>query len=240
MNKKDILNSVLSPIQAPTELPRTVFPTRHLRVGVRTNFVQEEPPDLQCLTKILATCVVEDVSKNLDILTLGILSNLGASSNFTWVYADTASSACPSPSSSLAMISITFVAVIRDADEPCSVKTACAPESSFTMSPRSATLPWYFWYFGSNFAFLRWQMSISVAKWTFFLSFCFQNDLRFALYFRQWPCWQLFELLPLLVHSCFRIRNVHCLRHRNKLLHQIVMRHRIVSFACDMIFIFSW
>ena len=52
----------------------------------------------------------------------GILSNLGASSIFTWVYADTASASCPSQSGNLAITSITFVAVIWDAHEPCSVK----------------------------------------------------------------------------------------------------------------------
>ena len=36
--------------------------TRGQQMGDRTNFVQEEPPWLRCLTKILATCVVEDVS----------------------------------------------------------------------------------------------------------------------------------------------------------------------------------
>ena len=66
----DIPNSVLPPIQAPAKLPRTVFPTRVQQVDVRINFVLEEPLDLQCLTIILATCVVEDVSKLLDILTL--------------------------------------------------------------------------------------------------------------------------------------------------------------------------
>ena len=96
-----------------------------------------------------------------------ILSNLGASSNFTWVSADTASAACPSQSGNLATTSITFSAVIWDADEPCSVKTAKAPES-----PRSTTLPLYLWNFGSNSAFLRWHTSINVAKWTFFLSLC--------------------------------------------------------------------
>ena len=45
---------------------------------------------------------------------------------------------------------MTFVAVICDADDPCSVNTAYHPESSFTMSPRSTTLPLYFWYWGSN------------------------------------------------------------------------------------------
>ena len=64
-----------------------------------------------------------------------ILSNLGTSSILTWVYAGTASAACPSQSGRLAMTSITFAVVIGDADEPCSVKTALAPESSCTVSP---------------------------------------------------------------------------------------------------------
>ena len=80
----------------------------------------------------------------------GFLSNLGASSSFTCVYTDTASAACPSQSGNLAITSISFAAVIWDADEPCSEKTAWAPESSFTMSPRSTTLPVNFCNFGSN------------------------------------------------------------------------------------------
>ena len=44
------------------------------------------------------------------------------------------SAACPAHPGSLA-------AVICDADDPCSVNTAYDPESSFTMSPRSTTLP---------------------------------------------------------------------------------------------------
>ena len=62
---------------------------------------------------------------------------------------DTASAACPSQSGCLAKTSTTFAAVIWDADEPCSVKTAQDPESSFTTSPRRTTRPLYFWYFGS-------------------------------------------------------------------------------------------
>ena len=38
--------------------------------GVRTNFVQEESRGLRCLIKILATCVVQDVSIYQDILIL--------------------------------------------------------------------------------------------------------------------------------------------------------------------------
>ena len=48
-----------------------------------------------------------------------------------------------------------------------SVNTAYEPESSFTMSPRSTTLPLYFWYWGSSSEFSRWQRSIYDAKWSF-------------------------------------------------------------------------
>ena len=55
---------------------------------------------------------------------LGIFNYFGASSIFTWVSADTASAACPEHIGSLDMISMTFAAVICDADDPCSVNTA--------------------------------------------------------------------------------------------------------------------
>ena len=71
MKKTDIANSVLFfVIQAPAELPRSVFSTQGLRVSVRANLVQEEPLVLQCLTKISSMYVVADVSINLDNLTL--------------------------------------------------------------------------------------------------------------------------------------------------------------------------
>ena len=55
---------------------------------------------------------------------LGFFNNVGTSSIFTWVLADTASAACPSHPGSLDMISMTFAAVICDADDPCAVNTA--------------------------------------------------------------------------------------------------------------------
>ena len=54
----------------------------------------------------------------------GIFNNLWASSIFTWVYADTASVACPSQPGNLEMISMILAAVIWDAEDPCSVNTA--------------------------------------------------------------------------------------------------------------------
>ena len=69
----------------------------------------------------------------------GCFNNVGASSILTWVSADTASAACPAHHGDICPM--TFAAVICDATEPCSVNTAYEPESSFTMSPRSTTLP---------------------------------------------------------------------------------------------------
>ena len=53
----------------------------------------------------------------------GIFNNVGASSILTRVQ-DIASAACPAHPGSLAMTTITFAAVICDADEPCSANTA--------------------------------------------------------------------------------------------------------------------
>ena len=56
------------------------------------------------------------------------------------MYADTASAACLPQSGNRAVASIAFAAVICEADEPCSVKTAWAPESSLTNRPSFSEL----------------------------------------------------------------------------------------------------
>ena len=173
-----IANSVLFPIQVPLKLLRTVFPTRDRQVDVDTNFVQEEPLDLQCWTMIWAILCR---GRRIHISGHWILSNLGASSILTPVHAGAAPAACPPQSGSLAMTSMTS-AVIWDADEPCSVETALASESSCSMSPRSTTRPLYLWSFGSNSTFSRWQMSINVAKWTFFSSHCASRIISLLLF----------------------------------------------------------
>ena len=61
----------------------------------------------------------------------------------------------------------------------------------------------------------------------FFL--CLFDDLSFALYFGHLPCWQFFALVPL--------QDVHCLEHRNKFVHKVVMTQRIGSFPCNAIFV---
>ena len=68
-------------------------------------------------------CVVVDESKCLDIPILEFSVILAHLLFFTWVSTDTASAACPAQPGSLEMISMTFAAVICDADDPCSVNT---------------------------------------------------------------------------------------------------------------------
>ena len=60
-----------------------------------------------------------------------------------------------------------FAALIWAADEPCSVKTAWAPESSFTRLCLCTSV-----ILGSNSAFLRWHMSINAARWRLLLALC--------------------------------------------------------------------
>ena len=90
---------VLFPIQVPSMLFRTVFPTRALRVGVRINFVQDEQQDLQDIPYDFG-----HLCSGRRIRTSGhfefFFEKIWASSIFTWVYADTASAACPSQSGS--------------------------------------------------------------------------------------------------------------------------------------------
>ena len=67
------------------ELSRIAFPTIVLPKDDGTDFAQEERLDLPYWTMIRAICVVVDVSKNLDILSSEIFSNVGASSILTLV-----------------------------------------------------------------------------------------------------------------------------------------------------------
>ena len=95
------------------------FPITVLPKDDRTDYFQEERLDLPYWTMTLATCVVVDESKCLDIPILEfstILEHLPS--------LDTASAACHPHPGSLDMISMTFAADICDADDPCSVITA--------------------------------------------------------------------------------------------------------------------
>ena len=82
---------VLSPIQVLMKLLPLVFPKAIQLLDDHTNFVQEVPWDLQGFAHDLGHSCRGRRIQTSGHSDLGILSNLGASSNFTWVQADTAS-----------------------------------------------------------------------------------------------------------------------------------------------------
>ena len=80
-------------------------------------------------------------------------------------------------------------------------------------------------------------MSIKAAKWIFFVPLCFKNNLLLASDFFQLSGLVCLELLPFLIHCSFCIWNFNRLLHWNKCVNHIIMRHRSVSFAGNMIFV---
>ena len=182
---------------------------------------------------ILAICASVDVSKYLGILT-GNFNDVCASSILTCVKADTASAACPEHPGSLDIVSMTFAAVIWDADDPCSVNTAYEPESSFTMSPRNTTP--YLYIFDME-VFLRWQRCINDAKWPF-LPFFLASTITSILFLTFVSCHAriFFSFCPFFLHCRFCIWIFECLKHRNEFVHKTVMSYRICPFLqwCDL------
>ena len=121
--KISISNSALFPIPIPTELSQIVLPILIQQVSHHNDVVQEEPHDLRCSTKILATCDAEDVSIHMDILTLefwAILELLSFSLGYILLILRR-------------LLVLRNLVVLQwnpsflrpcDADEPCSVNTA--------------------------------------------------------------------------------------------------------------------
>ena len=107
-----IHSSVLSPILVPIEFFQIVFPTSNRQAGDHTNFASEEQPLLQCWTMIWATYAVVDVS-NTWTFRLTKFQQFGSILPY-----DLGSAACPWHPGSHALTSISFAAVICDADEP--------------------------------------------------------------------------------------------------------------------------
>ena len=66
---------------------------------------------------------------------------------------------------------------------------------------------------------------------------CFIDHLFLTFDFRQVPRRNFLQFFPLLVHCCFRCRNLHSLRHRNKFVNQIVV---LFTFSCNMVFVIWW
>ena len=105
-------------------ISQIAFPLTVLPKDDRTVFVQEERLGLRYWTTDFGHWCRARRIQTSGHCDLEILRKLGASSIFTWVYADTASAACPSQPGNLEMISMILAAVIWDAEDPCSVNTA--------------------------------------------------------------------------------------------------------------------
>ena len=136
---------------------------------------------------------------------LGIFNNFGASSIF--VLQRTLHPLLAHPGS-LDIMSMTFAAGICDADDPCSVNTAYDPESSFTMSPPSTTLPLYFWLQKLYLRILEDKRSINDTKWTFLSSFLASSITSFFVSdFRLLPCRYSLKFYPFFFLWCLCIWN---------------------------------
>ena len=164
--QRDIPNLEFSPSHVSIGFSQIAFPIMVLPKGDRTDSFREERLGLPYWNHDFGHLCRGGRIQMSGHSDFGFFNYLWAFSIFTWVYADTASAACPAHPGSLDMISMTFAAVICDADDPCSVNAAQDPESSFTMSPRCTTRLLYYWCFASNSAFSKWLMSINDAKWT--------------------------------------------------------------------------
>ena len=69
---------------------------------------------------------------------------------------------------------------------------------------------------------------------------CFIDHLWFTSDFCQVPRRNLFKFLPLFIHRCFSCGYLHCLRHRNKFVYQIMMLQWIVSLSCKKVLMVIW
>ena len=67
-----------------------------------------------------------------------------------------------------------------------------------------------------------------------FLASSITSDL--FLTFCEIPRQYFLKFFPFFVQCCFCCRYLHCLRHRNKFVYQIVTMQWITSFSCNMVF----
>ena len=145
---------------------------------------------------------------------------------FSWVKPGAASAACPSQPGNLEMISMILAAVIWDAGDP----------SSVNMSPRSTTRPLFlvlclqFSIFQMTYVHQWCKMNCSA------LHPCFIDHLFFYFWLLSGSTPKFSPIFPIPCPRCFRCRNFHSLRHRNKLVNQIVVLWWILTFSCNMVF----
>ena len=185
---------------------------------------------------ILAISVVVDESKYLGILASEFLIVMVHLPFLTWVWADTASAACPAHPGSLDMMSVIFAAVICDADDPCSVNTAYEPESSFYNVTSEYEPAFALLILGFQLRILEMtEVHYRCKVYDSALIPCFLDRFLFVSDFRQLPCWDFLQFFPFFLHCRLCILNLKCLRHRNEFVHKTVMSCRILPFRSDVI-----
>ena len=204
---------------------RVAVPTTVLPEDDRTDFAQEERLGLSYRTRISAIYLCRggriQMSEHSDI---GTVNNSGAI--WTWVQADTVSAACPAHPGSLHLTSITFAAVISDAD-PCS-GTYCIRAWIIlhtVTSEHDCTSILKFWF---RLRIFRWQHFHQWGKvYSLALSPGCIHHLCFVSDFCQLPLRDFHEFSQFFIRCCLCCLRVHCLRHRNKFVHQIVLNHSL-------------
>ena len=131
---------------------------------------------------------------------------------FTWVLADTASAACPAQTGNLVMISMTYAAVIWEADDPFSMNNCIRSRIIFHNITSECNSTFVFLVLCHNCAICKWH-GPSVKRMNFCaLRPCFIDHLFLASDFRQVPRRKFLQICPFFIH-CW---NFHSLRHRNK------------------------
>ena len=162
---------------------------------------------------------------------LGFLSNLGKSSNFTWVSRYCIS--CLSCESWQSCNNIHDICSSHLGRRRALFNAGSRVVFHFaTSEPDSAFV---FQVLGFQLRILEVTHVHQCGKVDFpLVSVCFQDSFPFALdfFFKFHAC---LELVPFLVHCCFCIRNFHRLRQKNKFVHQIVMCLQSKSFSGNAI-----
>ena len=134
-------------------------------------------------------------------------------------------------------MSMTFAAVICDADDPCSVRAAFEPESSFTASPRSTTRPFCvleLWLQLRVVQVAQLRKSCKMNCCAFLL--CLHCDNNFTFDFLLLAVWQVRSFLSLSVDCSFCVRTFHYLEQKKMLVRKSLMTPNIEPLLSNVLF----
>ena len=134
---------------------------------------------------------------------------------------------------------VSLTTLSRQKDHATSMSAACFKTSSFLFTWSTAIAwtrvlkPPFLMVFFSTLGLLP-NRNPPSGPASFFIDHPF-----FASDFRQVPRRNFLQFFPFLVHCCLCCRNFHSLRHRNKLVNQIVVLQWITTFSCTVVFMMS-